>query len=420
MTGLRLVERDASWLRPFSPLRPPHPEEVLERVSAEMLHAGTPLDRAEWVFARWKRGHSLTTAHRLVFSDGDEAILTWKAFEDGKADALAERSPWFESMPASGPWQRRRWVEPALGIELWVAPFDRELIGLEPTLDARWVARALEETGAVPERSVRRRRLEQQLLRYKPQRRAVFRGRAQLRPDGSCEYGLRVLTPDAAGRTIRARRIFDTLTAGKFSPRLLHGDEPRGVLIEEWRAGQSREREDFSDPEGIGELLGRWHTIPIDDPVPSTVPRSITGARALLEAVLGHAPPLPANPPRGTRVSWIHGDLHPDQVLETESGLALLDLDELGVGEAAGDLSSWLADAACALSESEYREHRDALLRSYRRHRLVEDAAVDQFMVCELVRRAAGCLRRLERDAPARAAQILELIDTRVLGGAAR
>ena len=207
--------------------------------------------------------------------------------------------------------------------------------GNEIVLDNRRLARLLEEQGAVLPRAVRRRRVMRELVRYKPERRAVWRVAVPTREGPDRTVGLRVAPPAVVQKTSGARRDLGSVT---FCPEMLAVDEQRGVLVEEWLDAEPCPPDSFEHAYDAGALLARLHAAPMAGAPSERRPQSVRELAPLfaLDSSLAARASEIDDPPNDGATTWCHGDFHPDQVAKRrEDGRVLLDLDLLGVGDPA-------------------------------------------------------------------------------------
>jgi phosphotransferase family enzyme len=246
-------------------------------------------------------------------------------------------------------------------------------------------------------------------VRYKPERRVVFQLEARLR--GAADerdlrlLGVRVLAPEVAARVASHRQALDA----EFVPRLLHTELEAGVLVEDWLPGSVPAPDDYSGGLEAGRLLARLHGLPLER-LPPGGP-SLRGFEPLeidprLARQVALLPPIPA----ATPAVMVHGDLHPDQVLEHKGDRFLLDLDTLRAGTGEEDLASWVGGHLADQPDLTFEAAAGELLEGYRHAGgLVNLTRLRIMVVHELAARAAGGIRRLERDALAKAGRLLEL-----------
>jgi Ser/Thr protein kinase RdoA (MazF antagonist) len=105
-------------------------------------------------------------------------------------------------------------------------------------------------------------------------------------------------------------------------------------------------------------------------------------------------------PEVGCKVTPVHGDLSPDQVVHGPDGIALIDLDRTGQGCPAADLASWIAATAVdAPGDPAVPQLPDPLLEGYRS--VDGPATIDhvlQHLPVELLRRATDPFRHRRTD----------------------
>lgn len=453
MTGLCAHARDPSIpARAGEPeLAPLEPSEVVELVVQHLLAPGQGAPHsAELEFARWKPGVSLCAVYRLQFAGGPAACVCVKRYRGRKAELLAGRAQADERLAELAAPLLPAALLPERGLHLWAPPADRELRGWPRLLDRgrtkRWLGPLLAHRGE----RLSRRGIAAEIVRFKPERRAVAKLQLAFDREGRTErrarlLGARLLPPAEAERVARARRACAPSGPPLDVPELVAADVAAGIVIEDWLDLAPREEPgvDALEPgrseraEAAGRLAALLHRreLPRDAP-PSPAgcqDRDLLGDQGLWRAVdprsgtlerLQHLRRgLAEHAGRPAAACWIHGDLHADQVARRtlESGAAggqwaLLDLDSLGAGDPASDLASWLADEVARVGDpgiASAGAERDALLAGYARAggRLPEPAALAPAIALALVRRAAGGLRRLERGAGERAAELLALAE---------
>jgi hypothetical protein len=414
--GLRERERDpglperAGEVR----LRPPEPAELLELVHAVLQRPGTPaLARATWEYARWKPGVSITSTYRLVFEDGAEELVVAKRYVDGKERTLRFHPRNEELLAELSPRLRPHALLAERSLALWVPPADRVLRGLPALLDRRKLGHFLTRSGVLPAGLLKKRRTEFALLRYKPERRAVYRLDLRLRSEQERQRSLaaRVLPPAQAARLVEARRALAEAGA-ELAPAVLATNQRQGYLLEPWLALTSSAPDSFAHAREAGAVLARLHALPAPQGL-RAVADGLPGDLDALFAVderLARAPRPAAHPAPG-RVVFCHGDFHPDQVARGNDGRwLLLDLDLLGAGDPAFDLGCWIADAIVESQRPDLEAASAALLEGYRSAggQPPERARLAAFTAAELACRAGSTIRRLEREAVEKARFALE------------
>lgn len=441
MTGLRHWERDRELpLRAGQPeLVAPDPEEVALLTAEHLLRH--PLDgdaprvqKVDWEYARWKPGVSLTTCHRVHFDDGTDELVVLKRYAGDKAAVLAERDlP--EDPPGLSPRLRARAFLPGQRTALFAPQADREL-GLRYLLDPKRFPKLLRDSGLVEPGLVRRRRTVFELVRYKPERRAMYRVHLALRDERRTRFrmAVRVLPSAQVATTLALRRAFEARGGGTLAPRVACAHPRHGLLVEHWLEDlETRASDDFAHAAEAGRQLARLHAIPLSaatavdgdsgEPLSDAPPLEL--ADASVEEPAQHAELFAEDAELGRRLgairvprgvggprprTWLHGDFHPDQVANSPGGPLLLDLDCLTQGDPALDLASWIADHLHEREHATFTEAADPLLEGYA---LGGGARPDaellrRLVACELASRAAASMRRLERGALERAARSVE------------
>ena len=403
MTGLRGYERDLGLARQVDGERllVPRSDEIGAWVGRYLAGESGSVAAVALEFARWKPGVALTTVWRIDFQDGTQCLVTQKGYVGAKGQHVARHYvPDGHTLAACAPHAPFAAL-PERGAYLMVFPADRVLRGASRVLNLRRLARRLDRTGIWPGWVMRLRASRLQVLRYKPERRAVFRLEARLRKEeeGRSErlLALRVLDPTEARRVAERRRELDLECA----PRLLHLEEESGLLVEEWLPGSAGDPTCYDDAREAGRLLARLHGWPL--------PEAWEGACGTPDLGLD---PLRIDPDLAQRAQAlvdlgpeqglcaIHGDFHPDQVLRLGADRWLLDLDTLRLGRPEEDLASWIAGQMDVQPALGFEEAGAELLDAYLESGGLFDPALLRRLVGNgLVARAAGGIRRLERGA---------------------
>lgn len=398
MIGLETWRRDASVLARAgdAELEPPSEQGILELVSGELQSDTTNAPTsATWVYARWKPRVSLTTGWQVDFADGSSEFIGMKQYCGSKAKELIDRR---EFQSADSGRLRSHAVLPERGLHLWTFPHDRMLPGLERLLDMRRTRRMIDDSGLFKPLVMRPGPSVLTPLRYKPERRSVFRLDLRLRPESGgarskeC-VAIRVLPISEAQRVAENRRACVAAGGGALLPRLLHFEERTGTLLEEWLDIEAIGRRDFSHAGEAGELLAQLHSLPVsavDVSAPSQGSDLFDWAPELAAAS--------AETYEGGRVrcSWTHGDLHPEQLARVGNGWQFLDLDSLALGDPLADLATWIADELTESTSCDFSEASRDLLAGYGP---VDEVELANRVARELRKRAAGALRRLQADA---------------------
>jgi len=399
-------------------LRPPTDGEVERLFRNHLLRADAPrLQSVAWEYARWKPGVSLTCTYRLALEDGSEELAVFKRYSGDKARVLAGRP-----VKAAQPYKASetlgvRVVLPTESVILWSPLGDREL-GLRYLLDFKRFPKLLRDSGLVEQGLVRRRRTVFELLRYKPERRAVYRVRVRLRDEARPRFSMaaRVLPPQEVACIAEHRAAFEAAGGTNLAPTLACAHVRHGILVEPWLEVEAHEPDDFDAAGEAGEMLARLHGLvaPAAQATPFTDPRSFL-------PLLGAAPDLAQrlaayvwpSTDGGAVSTWVHGDFHPDQLARGTKGPLLMDLDCLRPGDPTRDLASWVADHLFEDPAVSWDEAVDPLLAGY----VAAGGRVPGFehlralVARELVARGAASVRRLERGAIHRARSALDRVD---------
>jgi len=385
----------------------PSAEQLLAALQRSLADADAPRPcSARWVFARWKPAQALACGYEVLFSDGVTRWINakWRAGFKPLAAGDQRRVDGLRTLA----------YDAELGVTLALFPFDRELPGLERVLDLRRLARWFSALGLGAPLKVRPGPSRVEVLRYKPERRAVARLSLKMReqddaPRVARTWFARIHPPEWSQRAATLRAQFDARVAPDLCPRLCAADARTGVWIEEALEVAACGADEFVHAFDAGATLARLHATPL--PTAESSEHESTEFAQWRESAPWVAQALASTPASGARV-WRHGDFHPDQLARAADGTwRLLDLDALGPGDARADLASWIADALAAAPERDWREHAGALLEGYRS----QSSAVPQvdelapWVALALQRLACGALRRLELGALERSRVLAEL-----------
>ena len=423
MTGLRSYDRDANLpaLAGDAQLCPPSIEEMLARVLRDLqLDSGPRAIEVTWEYSRWKPHVAVSALYRVRFEDGLESFVTYKRYTGDKAGQIEDWAPDDDALEAAQSGAQRR-LRPFVarmdeGSCLFSFPYDRTLTGLPRVLDLQRTCRLLAREFDLGSEKLRWRRSRAEILRYKPEHRAVLRLDLVVR-DERGELGprttiARVLEPQAAHRAFQARTSLE-LSGFRLGPRLIAAEERTGILFEEFLDVISGTPEDFSHAFEAGRVLADLHTRSTPSAIAAVVSDSDESLalfeiddnlRVLASSLAG---------PQSTsgRRAWVHGDFHPDQlaISRTDGTLRLLDWDNLHVGDPLDDVASWIADALASPAEPDWQAASHDLLRGYAAGGApaFDEGALRARVARELILKAAATLRRLEHNAPHKAAQLL-------------
>ena len=414
---LRERERDPELpaLAGEARLRPPDPAEICELVATHLKRSTAPaIVGASWDYARWKPGVSITAVYGVSFADGSEESVVAKRYVDGKDRTLEFPSRNGEDLERLCVHLRPRALLTERSLSLWVPPADRVLRGLPALLDRRKLGNLVMRSGIAAAGAVKKRKTEYTLLRYKPERRALYRVRLSLRGEGQDELslGARVLPPAEAAHVSESRKALEGAGGTELVPCLAGANLRHGFLLEPWLELESFGGDDFSHARAAGELLARLHALRAPAQlrsVPARVPDDLDRLFSV-DGALARLPWAAALPAQLARV-FCHGDFHPDQVAQLAAGnWVLMDLDCLAAGDPAFDLASWIADWIVEQQRLDLDAAGAELLGGYRSGGGLapERARLAAWVAAELVRRAGSAIRRLERRAVEKARFALE------------
>jgi aminoglycoside phosphotransferase (APT) family kinase protein len=396
-------------------LRPPDPGELCALVEAHLKRPEAPaITAATWDYARWKPGVSITSVFTLHFADGTSEPVVAKRYVDGKERTLKFPARNEARLEELCPRLRPHALLPERALALWVPPADRVVRGLPVLLERKKLGNLVTRSGITPSGSVKKRKTEYTLLRYKPERRAVYRLDLRLRGEDRPKLALaaRALPPAEAARVVAARAALAAAGGGELAPPVAATNLRQGFLLEPWLALESFGGGDFTHARAAGERLAALHALPPPDDL-RRLPLGLPGDLDELFAVdaellrLPRVAPHPAPRARG----FCHGDFHPDQVARCADGRWLLmDLDCLAAGDPAADLANWIADWIVEHARVDLEAASGELLEAYRSAgaRAPEPAFLAAHVAAELVNRACATLRRLEQGAIPKARFALE------------
>lgn len=414
-TGLRSHARDIDLCARLGDedLGLPSPAQVAEAF-ATRLAAGLELDveRVHLEYARWKPAISALGTWSVTIRGGETRVVTAKRYRGlEKPRALAGRRPANRHLAADLDGVLPFAVDLKRRTAWWTFPSDRALPGLARAVDAPRAARFVQGALTLGELALKKRKARADVVRYRPERRAVVRLEAPRRgAAGSVLVGLRVHPPGDAAR-IAARRS-KCGAAERVGPQLLGHEPSVGVVVEEWLAGALApgSRED-ANMEDVAMLLAQLHAAPqeaVGGEPPSVAEKDLSpwfDRVSNLAAAARRVSPAP----RRARTCWTHGDVHGEQLWLTPEGPRLLDLDDLAPGDPLDDLADWVADRI-RVRGAQASERAKAFLDAYAAaggtH--VEWTTLRPYVARALVRFAASALRRLEVGAEEHARDLVE------------
>ncbi len=407
MTGLREYERDLALPRLLGDggIQLPESDQLLEWVMEGLIRDGGPRPiSAAMSHARWKPGVSCVGTWLVRFEDGSDRIVVLKRYAGNGAAQKGERGAAGIERHFTDEHMLPFAVLPEHGVRLWTFPADRSLEGAVRVMDAQRSARLVDRVGVTSPWTTKGSLSVCQLLRYKPERRAVVRFSARLhRPAPKPrmrDFVLRALTLSEAAAAVCAREALRDAGDPTFVPALLGHELSSGILVEQFVEGVPRGPEDFSAASPVGAVVAQLHGLPVDGP--SALQERASGPNPLLraDATLSRLPEI-STPALHGPLCWLHGDLHPDQVMQGPEGQTyLMDMDALRVGDPCEDLSSWIADQLAAEPDCSYAQASEAFLSGYLESggRAPDAARLLQYTAHALQRRALASLRRLERN----------------------
>lgn len=387
---------------------PPDPDELCALVAAHLARPGAPaIESASWDYARWKPGVSIAAVYTVRLADGTSEPVVAKRYADGKERTLSFRPRNEEHLEALCERLKPRALLPERSLALWVPPADRVLRGLPVLLDRKKLGNLVTRSGIAPPGSVKRRKTEYTLLRYKPERRAVYRLDLRLRGEGKPKLALaaRALAPAEAARVVASRTALEAAGGRELAPPLAATNLRQGFLLEPWLALETFGGGDFGHARAAGACLARLHALqpPAElRRVPLGLPDDLDQLFAV-DAELARLPRAAPHPAPRARV-FCHGDFHPDQVARrTDGPWLLMDLDNLAAGDPAADLANWIADWIVEHERVDLAAASEELLEAYRAAGGIvpERAHLHAHVAAELVNRAGSALRRLEKGAVA-------------------
>jgi Phosphotransferase enzyme family len=343
---------------------------------------------------------------------GDRAERLWSR---GEPQRLAERASELHPGPPDG----RAAFVPALRAIVQVYPVDLDLPGLveaaSPETMRERLRTALPEGGEL-------RAVTPELVRYKPRRRVVLRlglqggertaAYAKVRAD---ERG--ALIHRSAGALAAAGVPLPDALAYLPDLRLMLAAEAEGTRLKELR-GSAR----FGAAmEPVAEVLTRLHACRIPDlPEPglgaeagelraaaATVAALLPGARARIERLAERL--IKALAAIDVPVGTIHGSFHDDQVLVSEAGPTLVDLDSVQAGPLLADVGHFLSYLSAEGADAAREEFLGAYART-----AATGPSVLPFEAAALLRWSTLPFRALEPDWPEAVERRVELAEARL------
>lgn len=369
---------------------------------------------------------------QILYYPGRSMLVRHTAWAEPRHGGESKRYSVCTEISCDGRWPESDSVRSldvaGIAIQAWVFPADPGLPGLTEAMDP---AIALE---LVRQQLPGVRSVAPSPVSYRPGRRAVLRYKARLprsRGGSTATYYLKVMTPEDAERTwnvaahLRGRPGALALPVARPAETLLLFEELQGRGLREVLLSggalpsPSRVVALMDQVESLGPLpvgdagrpasAGLRHASKV---LSAIVPGSATRIAALRQQLRETL----ANHPMDHRL--IHGDFYEGQVMVGQDfELALLDLDDIGMGDPALDAASFCAHLV-ALADSNPRA--SAALLAYRA--MLRDAFMQRFDLAEegfaarealiMLQLASGPFRVLEADWPARVRRRISLAET--------
>ena len=270
-----------------------------------------------------------------------------------------------------------------------------------------------------------------EILRYKPERRAV----ARVMVEGAPQAVLRLFPPRGFAAALAGARAFRSCEAVQIARRLGKTVRHRMIALE-WLPGHcltdvlSQKRFDLGGISAVGAALAALHAqnpsnlpqrsraeeaaplIEVAEWLAAVVPNSATPARTLARTL---AVRLEQTPEESTP---LHGDFYANQVLLDDSNVGIIDFDEACRGDPSTDLGTFWAH----LEGNALRGHgvpalvgpvMAELIDSYRMasDRRISDERIALYAAVGLLRLAAHPFRSREPHWPERTASLLDRAD---------
>jgi aminoglycoside phosphotransferase len=393
-------------------------DEMAARLARLLASDGRPARVARYRRGRvkYRVGDSLRVVHELEI-DGEPHIVASRTFRNGRREEVYARA--LETARAAGP-LRAVAQDPQLGAVFWTFPNDRKIAtlpALAPATDT--VSRVL---GRPIARTV--------LAAYAPEHAATA---ACLDDAGRAIAYAKVF---AAAEDLEAARaahatVFDLVGSSQSALRvpavLGHSEADRMLIVE---AVEGRRIDTLRGPDlvaatrRVGAALATLHSLPapgtlraFDRLAAERHPRAaeliararpdVAGAVSRLAEELRRRPPAPESP------VCLHGDVHLKNILVQGRRIALIDLDQVGVGPPAADLGSALAGlryhAMIADELARGARLQDALLEGYASRRELPDPETLRWHVAAalLTERALRAVNRVRPDVLVRLGEVL-------------
>lgn len=269
---------------------------------------------------------------------------------------------------------------------------------------------------------------EPALVRYKPERKAMLRYRLRNAP-AQMLYGK--LMTDDRGQMIASQTQM-LITAGVPTPpvvisipkrKFIAHDETAGIQLASLRGDAAYAG--WMEP--LAASLALLQSVPLPTVPVHTLANEIAVLNDTAIWIERIAPGLAARLDRlsdditarlgnmDERMMTSHGDFYDDQALVGESGVAIIDLDELKRGHPLLDVGNMLAHLTSGEARGEdVGQARDAFLDASLQHSPHCLSDIAAFEAAALLKLAPGPFRRLEPDWPEGIERIVELAESRL------
>lgn len=382
-------------------------------------------------YVRYKPETSCLVQYDLTASDAlGERITTTaqiKVFADGRARRHAENAAarfqrWTSSLQRDPALPRVAYLVAVDGL-LQIYPVDRDLRFLVRAADAGLMTDVLHHR--VPAFAGASVLPEPELIRYKPERKALLRYR--LRDGPVARWYGKVHAADRGKRlAAQTRRLIES---GVATPsvlftlrrhRFVAHAEAAGVQLASLRGSSAYS--DWMEP--LARSLRHVQSVAIPDLPrhgPEAIAAEIENHTRWLSRITPHlAPRLRDLSHRITsrlasldqRLTTSHGDFYDDQALVSAGGLAIIDLDELRLSHPLLDAGNMLAHLTVAAARGvDLGPARDAFLTAVRQDTPWPEKEIALFEALALLKLAPGPFRRLEPDWAEGIERILELAE---------
>lgn len=378
---------------------------------------GAEAEKLELQYLRYKPGTNCLAGYRLGTGPGARVFYA-KAYAGGGAQAKLDKA---EAKAEKRQGLRRIRID-RLGLVLFEFPDDAKLDALQklaqPELRQRLLARTLGDDSIGQSD-------ELETLAYKPERRYVAR---LVRAGKGEPIVFKFYSPERYRAARKAHRALGSVPEEILLQRQCGGSKSYEMLAFGWLQGPTlREALDAGSPvnmESVGAAIARLHaqTLPklAQEGVPNTgdelgalagtlgflLPGLADSAEQLAKQIAG------ARADAGEELGLLHGDLYDKQIVLTESGAGLIDLDDACMGDPRRDLGLWIAhlerDRIMGRGLPAVDGLVGAFLEGYQAVRGRPLAGLAPFVAEGLFRLAHHPFRRQSPDWPERSAEILE------------